>query len=142
MLGPTGNVQRAYEFLKLSTWKVIKRNSCTTMPMSQYVIDIVNIKASQDKKSVAIRDAHFCMGLYYIMDQQASHQDNGGVMVLPYARPITETIKESTAGVLVNKEASDLKIVTEAEAKHPKEGANLAKSKESEIKSKDKVDLL
>ena len=127
VLGPTGNVQGTYELLNLSTWKVIKRNSWTALPMPQYVIDVINMKASQDKKAVAMKDVNFRMGLYDIMDQQqANHQEDDDVVEIPEAPPIREMMSdEQEANESVNQQqVNDIGDIEEANSEHLGEETN------------------
>jgi len=127
VLGPTGNVQGTYELLNLSTWKVIKRNSWTALPMPQYVIDVMNMKASQDKKAVAMKDVNFRMGLYDIMDQQqANHQEDDDVVEIPEAPPIREMMSdEQEANESVNQQqVNDIGDIEEANSEHLGEETN------------------
>eukprot|EP00969_Alexandrium_andersonii_P257805 11399136-Alexandrium_andersonii.AAC.1 len=54
-LGPAHNVQGTYEFLNLVTWKVVRRNHWTRLPMPEHIIAVLNTKAAQDKKAVTAR---------------------------------------------------------------------------------------
>eukprot|EP00974_Lingulodinium_polyedra_P009465 906310-Lingulodinium_polyedra.AAC.1 len=60
-LGPAHNVQGTYEFLNLVTWKVVRRNHWTRLPMPEHIIAVLNTKAAQDKKAVTARDQMMVM---------------------------------------------------------------------------------
>jgi hypothetical protein len=51
-IGPAGNLQGAYNFMSLSTWKVIKRRSWTALPMPEHVVQIINRKAEEEKLAI------------------------------------------------------------------------------------------
>jgi uncharacterized protein Yka (UPF0111/DUF47 family) len=62
-LGPTGNVQGAYDFMSLSTWKIIRRRSWNVLPIPREIIDLINLKAQMDSKALNLKDASFKLGL-------------------------------------------------------------------------------
>jgi hypothetical protein len=47
-LGPAGNLQGGYNFLNLSTWKLVRRRSWKDLPMPTEVINMMNAKARGD----------------------------------------------------------------------------------------------
>jgi hypothetical protein len=51
-LGPSGNIQGSYNFLNLSTWRVVKRRRWTALPIPQDVINMLNEKAVKEKIGV------------------------------------------------------------------------------------------
>jgi hypothetical protein len=79
-LGTTGNVQGTYEFLSLDTFKAIRRNTWTPMPMPAEVISLLNKRAESDKRTIAVNASEFRHSLTDSSDraQGEACQTDGG----------------------------------------------------------------
>lgn len=99
-LGSSGNLQGSYDFLSLSTWKVIKRRSFTQLPVPSIVIEVINAKAEEElkvRKTVNIAEAIYRLGYRDIASDMERDEDIMDVIPLEqsreeYANELQQTI--------------------------------------------------
>jgi hypothetical protein len=75
VLGPSGNVQGSYDLLSLKTWKVVRRNHFTHLPMPNLVISAINAKAAEDVLAVSLKDAVFKNSMQQEIDDSTDLAD-------------------------------------------------------------------
>jgi hypothetical protein len=86
VLGPSGNVQGSYDLLlSLKTWKVVRRNHFTHLPMPNLVISDINAKAAEDVLAVSLKNAVFKNSMQQKIDDSTDLADDmSGVPVDRY----------------------------------------------------------